>query len=184
MGIVGIFNLLTVCIFYTSFDPSEVLSDEMCFFGFDCTVHLKGCLHSVLIWRLGLCLSLFHPSTHQAVILCLGNTFQRFSCTCLKMTRLPLNLLKILLGTNTTLLFTTHIVGNVSFFVRGDVDLGLAVHLWSSDKHSRHRHVGPYRWGTVLRRRSFLVLCSVEADWEVPKPSPLHAAPAVVLLLM
>lgn len=47
MGIVRIFNLLTVCMFYTKLDPGELLSDKMCFFIFDCTMHLQGWLHSV-----------------------------------------------------------------------------------------------------------------------------------------
>lgn len=81
MGTVRIFNLLTVCIFYTNCDPSEVLSDEMCFlFSIAQCILRDGStlsLDIILIWCLWPCLSLLHPSTHQAVILCPNNAFQQ-----------------------------------------------------------------------------------------------------------
>lgn len=81
MGIFRIFNLLTVCVFYTNFYPSEVLSDEMCFLFSIAQFILRDgstpSLDVVLIWCLRLCLSLLHPSTHQAVIMCPDNAFQQ-----------------------------------------------------------------------------------------------------------
>lgn len=148
-------------------------------------MHLQGWLHSVS----GHCFNLvfvtlpeppppLHTSGSDFVSRqCLPAAFQRFSCTCLRITRLPLNLLKILLvlkGTSTTLRFTTHIVGYVSFSVWGDVDLGL-IYPWKFKKHSHYRHVGPSRQGAVsLPKTTFYVLLKLIERCPSHRPSMLH----------
>lgn len=197
MGIVRIFNLLSVCVFYTNFYPSEVLSDEMCFLFSIAQFILRDgstpSLDVVLIWCLWLCLSLLHPSTHQAVILCPDNAFQQpFRGSHVRVLRLHVS---------------PWICSRFSWFWRGPTQpcclqptllalfhflfevMLIQAWLYICDNMRNTGITGMFvpTGGALFHFVSpswHHVLHSVEADWEVPKPSPLHAAPAVVLLLM